>query len=225
MVKNTISPLVRAEVQWCGKRVYCCHGNSEVFQLVCDKQLSVSCNLSNGFEMFFCSVLNLSFSYGKNNIASESSIRKMLCSMGHWSLVSGARSRYTQIDWFCCLVAVISAGAPSLQHCLMLVAEKLQTFSTVSECISITWFAPCRCFQFGSLSRARSRICTSVLLLPGCCSQNTSDSRANVVTGVYKSMPPGPVCNHVSGEHYSAHVVAFMHDALHDKLIESGIIL
>lgn len=150
---------------------------------------------------------------------------KMLCTMGHWSLASTTRSRFTKIYWYCCLVVVISAGAPLLQHCLMLVTEKLQTFSTVSECISITWFALCRCFQFGSLSRARSRICTSVLLLPGCCSQNTSDSRANVVTGVYKPMSPRPVCNHVSGEHYSAHVVAFMHDALHDKLIETGVIL
>lgn len=149
----------------------------------------------------------------------------MLCATNHWSLARRARSTFTQIYWFCSIVDVISAGAASLQHCLMLVTDKFQTFSVVSECISITWFALCRCFQFGPLSRARSRICTSVLLLPGCCSQNTSDSRANAVTGVYKPTSPRPVCNHVSGEYYGEHVVVFMHDALHDKLIETGIIL
>lgn len=72
------------------------------------------------------------------------------------------------------------------------------------ECVSMTSCALGRCFQFGSLWRARSRKCTSVLLLPGCCSQNTSDSRADIVTGVYKRIMSlkgcKPVCNHVSGE-------------------------
>lgn len=97
------------------------------------------------------------------------------------------------------------------------VTESAQTFLTPSKCISITWFALYRCFQFSSLCRARFQKRTSVLLLPGCCSQNTSDSRANVVTGDYKPKSPKPVCNHVSVEHYSTHVLAFMHDALHDK--------
>lgn len=64
-----------------------------------------------------------------------------------------------------------------------------------------------------------------MLLLPGCCSQNTSDSRASVVTGAYKPVSAKAVCNHVSGEHYSAHVLAFTHDALHDKPIGAGIII
>lgn len=50
MIKNTIRPPVKAAVQYCGKRAYGCHGTSEIFQLVCDKQLSS--DLSNGFEMF-----------------------------------------------------------------------------------------------------------------------------------------------------------------------------
>lgn len=50
----------------------------------------------------------------------------MLCTMGHWSLASRARGKISQIYWYCCLVALMSAGAHSLQHCLMLVPEKLQ---------------------------------------------------------------------------------------------------
>lgn len=93
----------------------------------------------------------------------------------------------------------MSAGARLVQHRLMLATEKLQgvhrqTFSRVRECISITWCALCRCFQFGSPCRARSRKWTSVLLLPGCCSHNTSDSRVNVVTRVYKSVAPRTCC-------------------------------
>lgn len=59
MVKNTIDPLLRVAAQLCGK--YCYHGNSKVYQLVCDKQLSISSNLNNGFE----SAVNVYFSYGK----------------------------------------------------------------------------------------------------------------------------------------------------------------
>lgn len=62
--------------------------------------------------------------------------------------------------------------------------ESAQTFPTVRKYVSMTCFAPRRCFQFGSRCRARSRKCTLVLLLPGHRSQNTSYSRANVVTGV-----------------------------------------
>lgn len=38
-------------------------------------------------------------------------------------------------------------------------------------------------------------------------------------------MSPPPVCNHGSGEHRGAHVLAFTRDALHDKLIGTGIII
>lgn len=38
-------------------------------------------------------------------------------------------------------------------------------------------------------------------------------------------MSPKPVCNHVSGEHYSAHMLVFMHAALHDKLIETALLI
>lgn len=62
--------------------------------------------------------------------------------------------------------------------------KSTQTFPTVRKYVSMTCFAPRRCFQFGFRCRARSRKCTLVLLLPGHRSQNTSYSRANVVTGV-----------------------------------------
>ena len=153
-------------------------------------------------------------------------MRKMLCTTGHWSLTG--RGRFTQICWNRCLAvflwsSFITTTLPRVSH--RGVTDSAQTCSTASECLSITWSAPCRCFQFVSRCRARSQKCTSVLLLPGCCSQNTSDSRADVVTGVYKPMSPKAVCNHVSGRRNGAHVLAFMHDALHDKLRETGIMI
>lgn len=140
---------------------------------------------------------------------------------------------HTQVEqshpsyWYCCVFISTEKTFITTQSQVShwQVTESTHTFSTVSKWISMTWFALCRCFQFGSLCRARSRKCTSVLLLPGCCSQNTFDSRANIVTGSCEPVSPKPVCNHVSGEHCSAHMLAFMHDALHYKLIGTGIII
>lgn len=53
-----------------------------------------------------------------------------------------------------------------------------QTFSRAAQSISVTWFAPCRCFQFGPVCGAGARKCTSLLLLPGCSGNNGDDSRS-----------------------------------------------
>lgn len=85
----------------------------------------------------------------------------------------------------------ITAGRLLLTESLTLVSERTDILDTERTYFHyVVCSVQYRCFQFDSLSRARSQKCTSVLLLPGCCSQNTSDSRASVGTGVSKPKPP-----------------------------------
>lgn len=92
----------------------------------------------------------------------------------------------------------------------------------------MTCFAPRRCFQFGFLRRARSRKCTSVLLLPGCRSQNTCDSKGQGCNwSLQDNVSPKKKKNLFAivylGKLGRAHVLEFMRDALHDKPMGSGV--